>query len=388
MIPYSRQYIDLADIKAVVKTLKSKFITQGKNIDKFEKTISKYTNSKYSVAVNSATSALHIACLALGLKKNDYLWTVPNSFVASANCALYCNANIDFVDIDINNFNISIESLENKLVIAKKNGQLPKIVVPVHLGGQPTYQEKIWKLSKKYNFNIIEDASHSIGASRNNQKVGSCKWSDITVFSFHAVKIITTAEGGMALTNNKNFNNKMRLLRSHGIARDKKIFINKNKNAWNYEQQVLGYNLRMNEIQAALGISQMKKINKFIKKRNDIAKIYLKNLKDLPLDFQKIENGNISSYHLFIIKLKFTNKKINQTKLYNFLKKNKIETNLHYFPIHLQPFYGNIGFKKNEYINSENYSSNVLSIPIYYSLEAKTQMKIIKIIRKFFQYNN
>ena len=388
MIPYSRQYIDLADIKAVVKTLKSKFITQGKNIDKFEKTISKYTNCKYSVAVNSATSALHIACLALGLKKNDYLWTVPNSFVASANCALYCNANIDFVDIDINNFNISIESLENKLVIAKKNGKLPKIVVPVHLGGQPTNQEKIWKLSKKYNFKIIEDASHSIGASRNNQKVGSCKWSDITVFSFHAVKIITTAEGGMALTNDKNFNNKMRLLRSHGITRDKKIFINKNKNAWNYEQQVLGYNLRMNEIQAALGISQMKKINKFIKKRNDIAKIYLKNLKDLPLDFQKIENGNISSYHLFIIKLKFTNKKINQTKLYNFLKKNKIETNLHYFPIHLQPFYGNIGFKKNEYINSENYSSTVLSIPIYYSLEVKTQMKIIKIIRKFFQYNN
>ena len=388
MIPYSRQYIDLADIKAVVKTLKSKFITQGKNIDKFEKIISKYTNSKYSVAVNSATSALHIACLALGLKKNDYLWTVPNSFVASANCALYCNANIDFVDIDINNFNISIESLENKLINAKKNGKLPKIVVPVHLGGQPTYQEKIWKLSKKYNFKIIEDASHSIGASRNNQKVGSCKWSDITVFSFHAVKIITTAEGGMALTNDKNFNNKMRLLRSHGITRDKKIFINKNKNAWNYEQQILGYNLRMSEIQAALGISQMKKINKFLKKRNDIAKTYLKNLKDLPLDFQKIENGNISSYHLFIIKLKFTNKKINQTKLYNFLKKNKIETNLHYFPIHLQPFYGNIGFKKNEYINSENYSSTVLSIPIYYSLELKTQMKIIKIIRKFFQYNN
>ena len=387
MIPYTRQSIDNSDIKKVVKTLKSNYLTQGSTVEKFEKSVCEYTNCKYSVAVNSATSALHLACLALGLKKNDYLWTVPNSFVASANCALHCNAKIDFVDIDINNFNISVRYLETKLKLAKKTGKLPKILVPVHLGGQPTYQEKICKLSKKYGFRILEDASHSIGAIRNGNKVGNCRWSDITIFSFHAVKIITTAEGGMALTNSNYLYQQLQLLRSHGITRDKKKFLNSYKNPWNYEQQLLGFNFRMNEIQAALGMSQLNKIEKFIKKRNNIAKKYIEILKDLPIDFQRIEKGNYSSYHLFIIKLKISNEKINQSTLYNYLKKNKIESNLHYFPIHLQPFYQKLGFNKKSFLNSEIYAFNSLSIPIYYTLSSANQNKVIKTIREFFKYN-
>ena len=294
MIPYSRQSIQKKDINSVIQVLKSNFLTQGPKVEQFEKSIRKITKAKYSVAVNSATSALHLACISLGLKKNEYLWTVPNTFVASANCALHCGAKVDFVDIDSNTLNISLEKLEIKLknTIKKK---LPKILVTVHFAGLPTMQDEIFKLSKKYKFKIIEDASHSIGAKYKSEPVGSCKWSDITIFSFHPVKIITTGEGGMLLTNKKYVAEKSRILRTHGIIKSK-------NNDWYYEQRYLGYNYRMSDIHASLGISQVRRLKKFISKRNEIAALYKRELSNLPLDFQQIDKNAISSYHLFVIK--------------------------------------------------------------------------------------
>ena len=273
IIPYSTQNINNDDIRKVVKTLQADLITTGPLLIEFEQLVSKYVNGKYSVAVNSATSGLHIACLSLGLKSGDILWTVPNTFVASANCGLLCGAKVDFVDIDPLTYNISVDKLIQKLEVAKKHKCLPKILIPVHFSGQPTEQEKIWKLSKKYGFKVVEDASHSLGASRNSEMVGSSKWSHASVFSFHPVKMITTIEGGMVLTNNKNLYEKMKLYRSHGITRDKLISKNKHKSFY-YEQHVLGLNYRMNEIQAALGISQMNRIEFFLNKRNELANNY------------------------------------------------------------------------------------------------------------------
>ena len=278
MIPYSRQQIDNKDIKSINKVLKSKFITQGSQINIFEKKICIKVDSKYGVAVNSATSALHISCLALGLKKKEYLWTVPNTFIASANCGLYCGARIDFVDIDEDTFNISIEKLKKKLILAKKNKKIPKIIVAVDFGGNPYDHKTLYELSKKYKFKIITDASHSLGSRYKNYKVGNCKWSDITVFSFHPVKPITTAEGGIAVTNNKILYDKLKILRNHGISRDVKKYKKKINHKWYYEQIDLGFNYRMNELQAALGISQLKKLDSFNLKRNKIAKIYKKKI--------------------------------------------------------------------------------------------------------------
>ena len=295
MIPYSRQYLDKKDFYEVSKVLRSKFITQGEKVKLFEKKICKKVGSKFGIAVNSATSALHIACLALGLKKNDYLWTVPNTFVASANCGIYCGAKIDFVDIDKNTFNISIEKLKKKLNLAKKLKKLPKIIVGVDFAGNPYDHHQLYILSKKYNFKVITDASHSLGSKYYNKFIGTCKWSDITVFSFHPVKPITTAEGGIAVTNNKNLFKNLNIFRNHGITKNLNEFKRKIDQKWYYEQVELGYNYRMNEIQAALGISQLKKLTLFNKKRNILAKKYKIELKNLPLKFQKIEFSHICS---------------------------------------------------------------------------------------------
>ena len=305
MIPLSRQSISKQDLKSVNKALKSDFLARGPTIEKFEKALSKKVNCKFSVAVNSATSALHIACLALGFKKNDILWTVPNSFVASANCAIFCGGKVDFVDIDENTFNISIQHLEKKLRKAKKINKIPKIIVTVHLGGNPSDLNSLKKLSRKYKFKIIEDASHALGAKFKKNKIGSCKWSDISVFSFHPSKIITTFEGGAATTNNLNYFDKLKLFRSHGITKDYKKFKSRNKvkGRWYYEQLNLGYNYWMNDVQAALGLSQLKRLDKIIKKRNILAKRYDSLISNIDVKKQEINSNCLSTFHLYIIRL-------------------------------------------------------------------------------------
>ena len=375
-IPYNKQKIYKEDIKSLIKVLKSDYLTQGPLIKQFEKKISDFVGSKYSCATNSATSALHVSCLSLNLKPGDELWTVPNSFVASSNCGLYCGAKIDFVDINKDNFIIDVDKLEKKLT--KK---VPKILVTVHLGGQPPQQEKIWKLAKKYKFFVIEDASHSLGASRGREKVGSCKWSDITVFSFHPVKMITTGEGGIATTNNSEIFNSLKMFINHGITRERNRLRKKNLGFWYYEQQYLGFNYRMNELSAALGISQLKKLKYFVKKRNDLAKNYKKLLKDVPVKVQKIIDRNTSSYHLFIVLLDIKNVKRNYNYIFNLLRKKGVMINLHYRPIHLQPYYKKIGFKQGDFPIAEDYGRSAISLPLYIDLSLNEQKKIIGILK-------
>ena len=376
MIPYSKQFIDDKDIKSVVKVLKSPLITQGSIVPKFENKVASRCGSKYSFAVNSATSALHLACLALDLKKGDTIWTVPNTFVASANCGLYCGAKVDFVDININTYNICVDSLSEKLENAEKKNKLPKILIPVHFAGHPTKQDEIWRLSKKYKFKIIEDASHSLGAKYKNEDVGSCKWSDITIFSFHPVKMITTGEGGMLLTNDRRVASKVELLRNSGITRNSKLFKVKNREAWYYEQQLLGFNYRMTDIQAALGLSQINKLNKFLSKRNKIAKKYNKLLSSLPIRIPEVDLKAKSSFHLYVIRLNDYSSR-SYKKIFNYLRKNGIGVNLHYLPVHLHPYYRSLGFKEGDFPNAEKYSSEALSIPIHYELSDNEQVKIV-----------
>jgi len=385
IIPYSRQNIDYRDINSVQKVLKSDYLTTGPKIKNFEKLINKYCKCKYSVAVNSATSALHIACLSLNLNKNDFLWTSPISFVASANCGLYCGAKIDFVEIDLKTFNLSVQKLEQKLILAKKNNRLPKILVVVHLGGLSCNMHEIYKLSKKFGFKIIEDASHALGGSYRGFKVGSCKYSDITVFSFHPVKIITSGEGGVATTNNKKLADKMLMLREHGIIRDKSKFNGKSHGPWHYQQQYLGFNYRMSDIHAALGISQLKKINIFVKRRNEISKIYKKEFKNYPFEFQELNKNILSTFHLFIILVP----KYIHLELFKYLRKNKIFVNLHYIPIFLHPY-----FSKRKKINMKNYSvsldyyNRAISLPVFFGLNNKQLFKIINKIKIFFKDRN
>ena len=381
MIPYSRQSISKKDISSVTRVLKSNFLTKGPLVKDFERKIAKTFSSKYVVSSNSGSSSLHLACLAIGIKKNDIVWTVPITYAASANCALNCGAKIDFVDICDQTYNISIIDLKKKLELGKKKNNLPKAIIPVHLGGQPYEQKEVWKLSKKYNFKIIEDASHAIGSKHYGESVGSCKWSDITVFSFHPVKIITTAEGGASLTNNKMYYEKMLQFRENGIIFDKKKFLKKSKFAGYYEQVSTGYNYRMNELSAALGISQLKNLKKFIKKRNQIAKKYINELKNLPIQFQKIEKYNLSSYHIMIVKFNLNKLKFNYKQIFNKFRKNRIFVNLHYSALHLNPYFKSLGFKKKQFLNSEDYSNSSLSVPNYYDLKKSDFNKVIKIIK-------
>lgn len=383
MIPYSRQEIIEEDIAEVEKILRSDFLTQGPTVLRFEKSIANYCGASHTVAVNSATSALHIACLALGLGPGDWLWTSPNTFVASANCGRYCGADIDFVDIDSKTYNMSIDALSEKLVQAEKSGKLPKILVPVHFAGQPCDMPAIHDLSKRYGFKIIEDASHAIGATYNEIKVGSCTHSDITVFSFHPIKIITTAEGGMVLTNNKDIADKVFRLRTHGITSDETKMEERPKDEiWNYQQIDLGFNYRMNDIQAALGLSQMKRLDEYVKRRQEIAKYYDNALKNLPLVTPWQSPSNYSSYHLYPILIKKNLTQKTQRQVYNELVKNGIGINLHYIPVHRQPYYENLGFKKNNFPQAENVHREILSIPIYPSLKEAQQSDVIEILKK------
>ena len=383
MIPYGRQEITEEDISEVEKILRSDFLTQGPTVPKFENRVASYCGVSYSIAVNSATSALHIACLALNLGDGDWLWTSPNTFVASANCGKYCGANIDFVDIDPKTYNMSVDALSEKLINAEKSGKLPKIVVPVHFAGQPCDMPAILELSKRYGFKIIEDASHAIGASYSQNKIGSCKYSDITVFSFHPVKIITTAEGGMALTNNKDIADKLLRLRTHGITNEKKKMSERPKDEiWNYQQIDLGYNYRMNDIQAAIGLSQLNRLDEYIKSRQNIAKHYNSELKNLSLTIPWQSQNIYSSYHLYPILIQTETISSSQRQVYDELKKNNIAANLHYIPVHRHPYYENLGFKKNDFPVAEDFHRKAISIPIYPMLDIDKQNKVIKVLKQ------
>jgi UDP-4-amino-4,6-dideoxy-N-acetyl-beta-L-altrosamine transaminase len=381
LIPYGRQNITIDDINAVVDVLKSDFLTQGPCVPKFEESIINYCSSTYALAVNSATSALHIACLALEVKPGDHVWTSPITFVASANCAVYCGADVDFVDIHKDTYNMDVNILEKKLLQAKKNNCLPKVVIPVHLSGQSCEMDKIYELSKEYNFKIIEDASHSIGSKYKNNPVGDCKYSDITVFSFHPVKIITTAEGGVAVTNDNDLYNKMKLYRSHGITRDEELMENESDGPWYYEQVCLGLNYRMTDIQAALGLSQMKRLDKFVQKRHQIAQLYDEAFKDLPVKIPFQHPDNFSSFHLYPIRIKSECVK-SHLNVFNELLKNGIGVNLHYIPVYRQPYYKKLGYKKENFPQSELYYKQAISIPMFPDLNTKMQQKVIDTIRE------
>ncbi len=379
MIPYGRQDISQSDIDSVVEVLRSDFLTQGPVVPEFEKAVSTYCDSQYAVAVNSATSALHIACLSLGVGQGDIVWTSPITFVASANCALYCGAQVDFVDIDPNTYNLSVDRLKEKLGIAEQTNALPKVVIPVHLAGQPCDMAGIHDLSQKYGFKIIEDASHAIGGRYKNVPIGNCRYSDITVFSFHPVKIITTGEGGMALTNDGQLAKSMRLLRSHGITSDElEMHIRPQEELWNYQQIHLGFNYRMTDIHAALGLSQMHRLDEFVAKRHTIAKRYNQMLSDLPIIIPWQHPDGYSSYHLYIIRLKLDKINMTHRQLYEALRTAGILVNLHYIPVYRQPYYGKKNFREGYCQQAEKYYSEAISLPIYPGLSEEKQLYVIQ----------
>ncbi len=377
MIPYGKQDIIQSDIDAVIEVLKSDFLTQGPKVPLFEKCISDYCDSAYSVAVNSATSALHIACLALGLGEGDWLWTSPITFVASANCGLYCGANVDFVDIDPKTYNLSAFELEKKLIHAKKENKLPKIVIPVHFSGQSCDMKRIHELGKEYGFNIIEDASHAIGGKYLNRPIGGCQYSDVTVFSFHPVKIITTAEGGLATTNNASVASKMKLLRSHGITRDTGLMSSVSEGDWYYQQIDLGFNYRMTELQAALGISQMERLDEFVAKRHECQEFYDELLHSVPVLTPFQSPDSYSALHLYPIQLDQDKIKKSRQQVFNELRANGIGVNVHYIPVHLQPYYQGLGFRADTFPEAENYYKDVITIPLFQSLTKMMQDEVV-----------
>ena len=378
IIPYGRQDINQADIDAVIDVLRSDFLTQGPMVAAFEKSVADYCGAQYAVAVNSATSALHIACMALGVTKGDIVWTTPTTFVASANCALYCGATVDFVDIDSRTYNISIERLAEKLSVAKKIGKLPKVIIPVHLCGQPCDMAGIHILSQQYGFKIIEDASHAIGGKYKNEPIGSGRYSDITVFSFHPVKIITTGEGGMAVTNDTALAKRLRLLRSHGISSDAADMEPRpEQEIWNYQQIDLGFNYRMTDIQAALGLSQMQRLDTFVTQRHIIARRYDQLLADLPVLIPWQHADNYSGYHLYVIRLKLDLINKTQRQIHAALLKNGVNVNLHYIPVYRQPYYAKMGFNVGYCPQAERYYSEVISIPMYPGLTEVQQLDVV-----------
>lgn len=385
MIPYGRQEVTEADIAAVLQVLRSDYLTQGATVPRLEQAIAAHVGARHAVAANSATSVLHIACLALGLRPGELLWTVPNTFVASANCARYCGAEVDFVDIDPHSWNLSVPALRAKLTQAKRAGRLPKVVVPVHFGGQPTEQEAIWELAAEYGFRVLEDASHAVGAAHNGEPMGSCRWSDITVFSFHPVKIITTGEGGMALTNDSTLAESMAMLRSHGITRDPARMqgwdasdtdAGRDPAAWYYEQQMLGFNYRMTDLQAALGLSQLDRLDDYVRIRNALAQRYDALLRELPLQLPTVLAGNRSSFHLYVVRLKRAGAKSHR-EVFDALRRHGIGVNLHYTPVHLQPYYRRLGFQPGYCPEAEMYAREAITLPLYPLLRAEEQQTVV-----------
>ncbi|WP_417536677.1 UDP-4-amino-4,6-dideoxy-N-acetyl-beta-L-altrosamine transaminase [Methylophaga sp.] len=382
MIPYGRQHITVDDIRAVTEVLQSEFLTQGPVVPRFEALVADYCRARYAVAANSATSALHLACLALGLGKGDLLWTVPTTFVASANCALYCGADVDFVDIDPHTYTMSVEALKEKLEVASRERRLPKIVVPVHLCGQPADMMAIKELAEKYDFRIIEDASHAIGGSYKGEPIGCCSYSDITVFSFHPVKIITTGEGGMALTNEAALARKMELQRSHGITRDPELMTHEPEGPWYYQQIDIGFNYRMTEINAALGCSQMARLDQYVARRHVLAKRYDRALSDLPVRLPWQAPDSYSAYHLYVIRLQSDQCSVSHLEVFTELRNSGVGVNLHYIPVHMQPYYQRMGFKSGDFPESERYYAEAISLPLFPALSYEEQEIVVGELRR------
>lgn len=385
MIPYGRQYIDQSDIDAVEEVLRSDWLTQGPAVSEFELRVAQYCGSAYAVAMNSATSALHVACLSLDLGPGDILWTSPISFVASANSGRMCGADVDFVDIDPETYNMSIHALEEKLESAKKAGKLPKIVVPVHLAGQSCEMRRIRELANEYGFAIIEDASHAIGGRYLDEPIGGCTYSDITVFSFHPVKIVTSGEGGMALTSQEKLHDRMKRLRSHGITRDSAEMEGETEGAWYYQQVELGFNYRITDIQAALGASQMKRLDLFVQRRATLARRYDTELEKLPIVLPFQHQDTASSWHLYIIRLQQEEAARIRKEVFDRLRESGIGVNVHYIPIHLQPYYRRLGFGLGDFPEAEKYYQGAISLPLFFKLSDEEQHRVIAELERVFQ---
>ena len=382
MIPYGRQDINQADIDAVVNVLRSDFLTQGPVVPAFENAVAMHCGVRHAVAVNSATSALHIACLALGVGNGDLVWTSPITFVASANCARYCGAAVDFVDIDPLTYNMSVECLRSKLEGAQKIGKLPKVVIPVHLCGQSCDMAAIHELGQQFGFKIIEDASHAIGGTYRREPVGNCRFSDITVFSFHPVKIITTGEGGMAVTNEDKLASHMARLRTHGITRDPAEMTHEPDGPWYYQQLELGLNYRLTDIHAALGLSQMKRLEEFVETRNQIANRYTKVLAHLPVTVQLQNLDVYSAFHLYVIRLRLPKTKKSHREVFEALRAAGFGVNLHYIPVYRQPYYAQMGFNPSHFPESERYYAEAISIPMYSGITEDQQYQVVVALRK------
>ena len=379
MIYYGHQHITEKDIQAVERVLHSDWLTQGPAIEAFEKKVANYCGAKYAVAVTNATSALHIACKAAGLGEGDVLWTSPITFTASANCGRYCGADVDFVDIDDKTYNMSVAELRHKLETAVKK---PKVVIPVHLAGQSCDMESIKALADEYGFKIIEDASHATGADYKNTKVGSCRYSDMTVFSFHPVKIVTTGEGGIVLTNNKELYEKLKLYRSHGITRDSDLMTQEADGPWYYQQIELGFNYRMTDMQAALGCSQMDSLDEFVARRRYLVKRYNEKLKNLPLRTPYQDEATNPSWHIYIIRVDFTKVKLSKKEIFARMRDSGIVLNLHYIPVHTQPYYQKLGFQKGDFPVSEKYYEEAITLPLYYDLTDEQQDEVIEALKE------
>lgn len=381
-IPYGRQNINEADIQAVVEVLRSDWLTQGPSIEAFETAIAQYCEVPHAVAFNSATSALHVGCLALGVGPGDVVWTSPITFVASANCALYCGAEVDFVDIDPLTWNMSVDALAAKLEVAAREERLPKVVIPVHLSGQSCEMEGIGALAQRYGFKVMEDASHSIGARWEDKPVGACAYSDITIFSFHPVKIITSGEGGVATTQDPELATRLALLRSHGITRDPERLHRTDVGGWYYEQQELGFNYRMTDIHAALGVSQMARLDTFVAERHARVHRYHEELAGLPLQLPHELPASYSSWHLYIVRIDTSQTDVSRRALYDHMRANQIGVNLHYAPVHLQPYYRARGFQEGQFPQAESYGDTALTIPLYPDLTPTMQMRVVNTIKE------
>jgi len=374
MIPYGRQSLSEDDVRAVVEVLRSDWLTQGPLVDRFEKTVAGYCGARDAVAVSNGTAALHLACLALDLGPGDWLWTVPNSFVASANCGIYCGASVDFVDIDPRTYNMDVEALEAKLRSATDTGRLPKVVVPVHFSGHPSPMERIGELSRSYGFRVVEDATHAIGSTYGGRPVGACTHSDLVVFSFHPVKIVTTGEGGMIATNDADLAAKLRQLRHHGVTRDPERMVQEVDGPWYYEQTALGFNYRITDIQCALGVSQMQRLDEFVTRRNELARRYEERLAGLPLEWQAAPEGGRSAFHLFVVNVDAARRR----EVFVKLREGGVGVNVHYIPIHLQPFYRQRGFGPGDFPAAEAYYRRALTLPLFPALTEVEQDVVVE----------